>query len=535
MNVVEELFTEIVRAILAMTFTGSIVSVFLFAVRPVIKDKLPKTFQYYMWFPVIMALTLPLSEIAVLPAWSSAAAPVGAAYDMAQWITETAFAWPADARLAPAGDGRETMQAAAHVPAVASILAVIWLSGMLLTLGFQVTGYVRYVRKIKRYNRKADRPETELLYTLSGGKRAPRLYQNTFTATPVLIGVLHPEMILPDKQYEETALQSIFLHEMTHMRRHDIAVKWLLVLAGALHWFNPLIHAVCREINRACELACDESVIKNCDNGQKQHYGDALIAAAADAVRGVPASVTMFEDKKNLKERLEAIMKHRDFSKKTVFVSGILLGAVMCVTLGVGMARASAGQGSAGVIAYADESPMQRQKHEKEIEVKQALCDYDRENIIGAWVHLESSGQEITSANILIACKDGMASADELDQLQAVAAERLNLEEQNIDLQCMDSAALSTQDYYIDNMDTITDKEQAYLDYLENKLSETIKEEMGAADCEIDLSYADGGIISARVSITAGDGGADISETDIVDYIAHALGIPVEDIELTFV
>lgn len=58
---------------------------------------------------------------------------------------------------------------------------------------------------------------------------------------------------------------------------------------------------------------------------------------------------------------------------------------------------------------------------------------------------------------------------------------------------------------------------------------------MGVADCEIDLGYADGEIISAQVSIAAEDGGADISETDIVDYISHALEIPAEDIILYFV
>lgn len=535
MNAVEEYSIEIVRLILTMTFTGSIVSIFLFAIKPVIKDKLPKTFQYYMWFPVIMALILPLSEIAVLPAWSRAAASVGSVSDVAQWITETAFERPINAVLVPAEDEQTTMQTAAYVPSVAAILFVIWQFGMILVLCFRVTGYVRYVRRIKKYSRSASRQEAELLHELSGGKRVPRLYQNPFVATPVLIGVLRPEIVLPDKKYEETMLQSILVHEMTHMRRHDTAVKWLLVLAGALHWFNPAVRAACREINKACELACDESVIKKYDNDQKQHYGDALITAAADAVRGIPVSITMFEDKKNLKERLEAIMKHSDFSKKTIFISGLLLGIVICAAFGLGMEGNAANPESSGVITYADESPIQRQKHEKELEVKQALCDYDQDNIVGAWVYLGCSDQEITYANIVVVSKDRITDVDELDKIKAVAAERLNLEDQNINLECMDSDALSTQDYSMDHMNTNTDKEQAYLDYLRKTLAETIKEEMGVADCEIDLGYADGEIISAQVSIAAEDGGADISETDIVDYISHALEIPAEDIILYFV
>ena len=227
-------------------------------------------------------------------------------------------------------------------------------------------------------------------------------------------------------------------------------------------------------------------------------------------------------------------MRHRDFSKKTVFISGILLGIVICATLCIGTARASANRESGGVITYEDESPMQRQRHKKEIELRQAISDYDSDNIAGVWVYLGGSDQEITSASIVVACRDKITDADELDQLKAVAAEHLKLEEKNIDLQCMDMEAFTTKDYYIDNVDTNTDKEQVYLDYLRKTLAETIKEEMGATDCEIDLSYADGEIISARVSIAAEDGGADMPEADIVDYISHALGIPAEDIVLTF-
>ena len=51
---VEKYFTEILKIILAMTFTGSIISIFLFAIKPIIKNKLPKSFQYCMWFPAIL-------------------------------------------------------------------------------------------------------------------------------------------------------------------------------------------------------------------------------------------------------------------------------------------------------------------------------------------------------------------------------------------------------------------------------------------------------------------------------------------------
>lgn len=59
----EKYVLEIVKYILMMTFTGNILSIFLFAIKPMIKQKLPKSFQYYMWFPFVIALLLPLSNL----------------------------------------------------------------------------------------------------------------------------------------------------------------------------------------------------------------------------------------------------------------------------------------------------------------------------------------------------------------------------------------------------------------------------------------------------------------------------------------
>ena len=156
----------------------------------------------------------------------------------------------------------------------------------------------------------------ELLNELSGYKSTPRLYKNSIISIPILIGVFCPKIILPYKKYEDIKLQSILLHEMTHLRKYDIVIKWLLILVGALHWFNPVTYFVRREIDKACELACDESVIKKLNNDGRQCYGDTLIAVAADSIRKPPVLITMCEDKKSLKERLDAIMKHKGFSKE---------------------------------------------------------------------------------------------------------------------------------------------------------------------------------------------------------------------------
>lgn len=448
MNTLEEYFIEIVKFILTMTLTGSIVSIFLFAIKPIIKDKLPKSFQYYMWFPVIIALLLPLSKIVVVPALNHSATSSQSMYDIAQWISNTALEKPVNfLLLSQTGNEQKILQTTAYFPSIATILFIFWQFGIIFVLSYHMISYVRYVRKLKKYNRSADQQEMELLNTLSGSKNPPQLYKNSIVATPILIGVFHPEIILPYKKYEDKKLQGILLHEITHMRKYDIVIKWLLILVGALHWFNPIIYFARREIHKACELACDESVIKKFDNNGKQHYGDTLIMVAADAIRKLPVSITMlttFESKKNLKERLDAIMKHKDFPKKTIYLSCILLVIIICGTFYLGIARSSTNPENRNIITYVDAPPILKQNLEKQTNIKQALYDYDKDNIIEVCIYLEDSNNEIISANILLVSKDKITDADEQDKIKAVASEHLNLNTQNINLKCIDSETFST-------------------------------------------------------------------------------------------
>lgn len=446
MNVIEGYSIEIVKSILIMTFTGSIVSAFLLAIKPIIKDKLPKSFQYYMWFPVIIAFLLPLSQIVEMPILNSRAMPIKSMQDIAQWIADMAFDKPVNFSLAQqTGDRQGIVHTTAHFPNVATVLFIFWQFGMILFLGFHMIGYVLYVQKLKKYSINADKQEMELLNELSGYKSTPQLYKNSIVTIPILIGVFCPKIILPYKKYEDIKLQSIFLHEMTHMRKYDIAIKWLLILVGALHWFNPITYFVRREIDRACELACDEFVIKKLDNGGRQCYGDTLIAVAADSIRKPPVLITMCEDKKSLKERLDAIMKHKGFSKRTIYLSFILLVIIICSTFYLGIAKNTGNSGNGGRITSADQTPIQRQKTEKEIEVMQALYDYDKENIVGVWVAVEDSDNEIVSANILVVSKNGITDANEQDRIEEIASGHLNLNVQDISLQYMDSETFYAQ------------------------------------------------------------------------------------------
>lgn len=431
MTVAEAYSVEIIKLILSMTITGSIVSVFLFFAKPIIKDKLPKSFQYYMWFSVVIALMLPVSKIIVIPVSSPLVISMESMPDIAQWISDTVSE---SLVFASQNRNEKNILHMNHFPDTAVILFVFWQAGMILILGFNLICYLLYARSLNKHNISADQQEIELLNNLSERKSALRLYKNSMVQTPILIGFFHPVILLPDKKYEDMKLRNILMHEITHMKRYDIFVKWLFICIGAIHWFNPLVYFVRREMNKACELACDESVIKRFDNSEMQQYGNTLIAVAADSIRTRSLSITMIEDKKNLKERLDAIMKHKTYSKRTVIAASVILVMTVCAVLGFRTLRSMENEHN-----YADNYPLwQDQKHIIGIELRKALCKYDKKNIAEAYVFLSDSDSEITNAYITIICHQKNPDSEMQSGIRTLASEELGLDIQNIHVDYID-------------------------------------------------------------------------------------------------
>ena len=79
----------------------------------------------------------------------------------------------------------------------------------------------------------------------------------------------------------------------------------------SLHWFNPLMAAVRRELARDCELSCDAAVAREMDASARRHSGETLLVLAAGRSpggAGLP-TVTLCEEREHLKERLVSVMK----------------------------------------------------------------------------------------------------------------------------------------------------------------------------------------------------------------------------------
>lgn len=122
--------------------------------------------------------------------------------------------------------------------------------------------------------------------------------------------------------------EMILKHEMVHIKRWDVLWRMLMLGVQIAHWYNPLVWLLSREFDKVCEMSCDECVLQGEEDEAKGKYGKLLIAMAMEGQQEKPYILGLSKGGKQLKERIDNVMRDRKrcFGK---LLSVCILGAMV--------------------------------------------------------------------------------------------------------------------------------------------------------------------------------------------------------------
>jgi beta-lactamase regulating signal transducer with metallopeptidase domain len=92
-------------------------------------------------------------------------------------------------------------------------------------------------------------------------RKVPDLLLTDREGSPFVCGWLRPTIILPKSLIATLApgqLSLVLLHELAHIKRHDLVWGWLLEIARIVYFFHPLVYWLGNRIRLERELACDQ-------------------------------------------------------------------------------------------------------------------------------------------------------------------------------------------------------------------------------------------------------------------------------------
>ncbi len=346
---------EFIKILLSLSVSGALLLLFILGLKPLYKNRFSKRWQYYVWIIVALRFLLPFTPDTTI---------VGSLFekfDTAAITNEIPTSPNVPVSVNPGNNNAEPILTNREITDIAIresfkyvCLFFIWSSLALVLFVRKITVYQGFIQYIKAGNKEVS--DIKILNLLSDCeeklniKTRVELSCNPLVASPMLIGFFRPRIVLPVRELEDKELSYIFVHELTHYKQRDMFYKWLIQIVVCVHWFNPFVYLLEKEVNKFCELSCDEKVISILDEKAKREYGDTLISflKSNNPYKSSLASVTLTEGAEQLKERLGAIMNFKSKTKTIRVLTVILTLFILSGAVFIGGYSVSAATDSKG-------------------------------------------------------------------------------------------------------------------------------------------------------------------------------------------
>lgn len=200
---------------------------------------------------------------------------------------------------------------AAQAVTLLGVLSVLWAAGAVLFLAVCLWRYFRAWRGLTRGSRLVEEEKTlSMLNSLAAGLgvKTPALYRAPAAFAPMALWMCGRVVLLPDVDYDEETLSFILRHELTHLKQWDLSRKWMLLLANAVHWFNPVVWWMAREASADMERACDAAVVAAMEGDVRRAYADAILnTAQGPRGRNIALSTRFDGGAETLRDRFQHI------------------------------------------------------------------------------------------------------------------------------------------------------------------------------------------------------------------------------------
>ncbi len=265
--------TEVFKTVVMLSCTGSVAVIMLLFLKPFSLKKISAGWQVFLWLIALLCMIVPLWRLIpkeTVPRFSEVD------------ISEAEFNFVEE-------ELPQTEPKIKIDPAESA--ALIWLLGVCIFLASALCSYAVFLIKKRRSSieLKESAAFSEVKKEL-GIKRGVKIRISDDLSPPMLAGVVRPVIYIPRREFKECEERMIFYHELTHYKRGDLVFKWFALFVNALHWFNPLAYFLSKNINQACEIACDAEVIKSMSDKEKRLYMNMILELAEKRKAGKKCS-----------------------------------------------------------------------------------------------------------------------------------------------------------------------------------------------------------------------------------------------------
>ena len=307
-------------AFLMQTLTASGAALLLLLIKALFRDKLSPRWQFASWGVLALVLLMP--------------AGIGGRYVLFNWpfVVETL-------KSALTGEYGTLAHVTAPIPlpphtlpaTLPEWLFAVYAAGVAFLLLRYLIAYVRLraaLRKSPPADDSAIRAAAERYSQTGDPSKRGRYCLPVCPAVRVeglpsafVCGVLRPVLALPSETDEK-----VLLHELLHLKHHDVLWGLTICLFRCLHWCNPLLWYCADLAGNDLESLCDQRVLERLAGEERRDYGRILLSMADEKYARAPGPSSLSNGGRNIRRRIEAIARFRRYP------AGMALASV-CIVL----------------------------------------------------------------------------------------------------------------------------------------------------------------------------------------------------------
>ncbi|WP_333861773.1 M56 family metallopeptidase [Clostridium sp.] len=304
--------------ILLSSVTGSIIAIVIILIKGVFKNRLNALWQYYIWFLLITRLIIPAGIETPLSKFNK----IEFTNDKVQ-MNSNLYKSASDLKSVgkvDLGSNDKVLQLksneenslkqriAEDFNYYFNIASIVWMSGAVLIFLIALFINCIFIFKVNKQPLCWDEGTTNILKKCKSIMNISRdipVICDRYIKVPSLFGNVKPKILISTDlilRLSDEQKKYIFLHELSHFKRKDIFVSWIMLFCGILNWFNPVIWFSLRRMWEDCELACDAHVLSYLKEEEQRQYGSTIInlAEILSNIMYVPGTAGMVGNSSNM-------------------------------------------------------------------------------------------------------------------------------------------------------------------------------------------------------------------------------------------
>lgn len=335
---------ELFKTIVQSTFYASVIGVFILLIKVIFKNKLTPKWIHLIWMLLIIKLIFPFGPQSSFSIFNKIENKNIIYTDMSKNKRDINKPVHKTENISTDKDSNKNIENIERNNPIMPIektsinnnlsLSHIW---MTVCLGFIILFSFSYILLIKNLRKNQISLDLRLKNLFFKSKQKMniksdiRLILSDTIRSPAIMGVFKPTIVLPLSiiDLEDKELEYIFLHELSHFKRKDNVMNYVLIVLQSIHWFNPFIWYLFRHIREDIELATDEKVLSSLERNEYNDYGITLlnVISKVNKLRFYPNIISMADNKKGVEKRIMNIkfMKNKKKNGIVITLVGVLI------------------------------------------------------------------------------------------------------------------------------------------------------------------------------------------------------------------